>query len=877
MSYGELLFGNIAIQFRYATQKKIEEALEKQQNKYPDLPLGEILIRLDYLTNEQRDEIVRVQFESKVRPSNLKFGKLLILNGFISQKKLLEVIEKQKIYLKKTGKIPPLGKLLISENLITPQQKNAIISIQHRLNKNTQPSGSSSANDLLEIMEGDLEKDQAQLITTADFKLNSDERSCPACESIIMKDLTFCPQCKTYFCSYCTGELDAEKRFCQACGKFVEGQAPKLYKRTQKHSSLATSITYIFFAVALIGAIFLIKIVFTKEKPREVVTIKKEGDLDTLYYDTLDFISKKKFDVAGNNIAKFRNALNEKSLDSASHAVYLDQMESLSVALSEAQQKLIKDAETAIQETKKEENQNSRPLSFPELMRKAKNLMDIKDYPKATATLEELNARPERTWQSLYMAGEVALKQEKIEVAIKFFEQSRELGGSDFAEKDLTALYNKLLPLYSPLRDAERIILLLEPLPNRSFEYDKLLLYSYWHIGKREQCWEILFKNQSAPDLKCQVLLAEYALIKKKPEMILVIMQTVTQELKTSFVDFSLWKKWHELATSKDQFLRISLKSGKEIQGKLIEETPGVFKIETPDKKMTPVSKSQIAKQETIPNPDLVLLERFIEERAAVPFNDIPRFMELAKKYLENPVLKPFCIAILIRFEDEVPDAFELIRENGFQGAPEAFLHHSLVDMSRALDFSTSKLGENSLKPIQEMLVLSPDNPYLLYFLAAVSGEMRKTKEALEALDKIPPQTKIPRLQELRKQMNYQIRAYCPLCHGAKGEGCNACGQRGKTLYECPVCKGSMRNPDPKKKSEPCPKCSGQGKLSEICSNCKGAKFVRCSYCGTGPGEPFPEYEVKRLNWFMDEELARFMQNDTIKLEFIFPKTKFKY
>lgn len=879
MSYGELLFGNIAIQFRYATVAQVEKALELQAGPRADLPLGEILIQLQHITPEQREEIVQAQFQSKVKPANTKFGKLVVVNGFISQKDLFAVVEKQKMYLAKTGKLPPLGKLLIKEKKITLQQKNAIISIQHRLNRQANPSGSSASNDALEIMHEEVEND-AERVTAADFKVGEDERSCPACKSIIYRALTFCPHCKIYFCQRCSGELDREKRFCLDCGTFVQGQAPKVLKRTQRHSPIAQAFAGGFLVVAVFVGIFLLNKITNSEPLPKITEIKQDGDLDTLNYDIKTLITIRKFPEAEENLTKFRQTLSEKTFDAESRAYYENTLDSLASALNEARilAKKEEDSKTNPQDTGTQDSGSENRVMTPaELIKKAQYLKDLGEFGKAAATLAELNTRPERTWHSFYLAGEIALKQEKADQAIRFFEQAREMGGEDFSEKELSDLFDQLLPLYSPIHEASQIVRLLEPFTKRNETQHKLLAYSYWSLGEKEKCWDLLFNTQSIADLKCQVLLAEYALAHKKPEMLQSIMNFTSEELKVRFLDYGLWYRWKELLTSTDRFVKVFLTSGKEYQGKVLEENTRVYKIEYEKDKNITVSKSQVSQLEELPNPDYVLFEQFLKERSAIAFNNISENLALARKYIESPTLKPFAIALLVRFEDDDPEAFELIRENGFQVDEGAFIHHSLINLKRSLEFSPQvRVTEGTLKPIETLLQFYPESVYLLYFKAAVLGELRKSKEAIETANLIAPTSKLKKLGELKGYLQYQLRIYCGICYG-KAESCPTCSKRGFVYSDCPVCKGMRRHPDPKKKNQACPKCLGSGRQEDSCPSCKGDKFVTCSNCGSKPGEPLPEYSIKRANFFVEEELAQFLKEGTILRDLVFPKPSFRY
>jgi hypothetical protein len=883
--YGELLFGNIAIQLRYATQEQIEQALQKQETKYQDLPLGEILILSEVLTANQRDKITEIQFEQEVDASKSKFGKLAMVNGFVDQKNLMKAVQYQKEYFKRKGKLPPLGHILLKQNIMTEQQVKAILTLQSRLQPQITPSQGKPKGKASASLEKEEETEQERL-TEADFKIGEDERSCPHCRGIIYKDLTFCTHCKTFFCRVCSGELDPEKRFCLECGSFVQGQKPFEFKKIQRHSSTAQGFAYAGLAVGLLVGVLAIRSAFIKEPVKVRTLVERIGEADQLISNIEDFLSSKKFPEAKKEIQNLRTLLTskKKSVNDATWETYEKEVDAVtsSLALAEDREKTAKTAE----ELKKEQLLSAGDLSFEEKFQKATNFYKRQNYPEAYELLLELLLKPEKTWQTDYLAGEVAIQLKRIDTAIQHFEAAERNGGKEI-QPELQKIYKKLASLYEEAKDSKKLILLLEQFQKRTPEEDQLLAYSYWQEGQREKCWELLLKYPEQEALKSQVLLAECAMAQNKATLMPDILNRVkTKDVR--FLDIPLWEKWYELCGNPVKYLHLVLKDGTEAQGQVLKETEKYYKLESRDEnrklRTYTYTLDRIQSLKEIPHPDKVELEAFLKERAEISWQDHQAFYALGKKHLHSFLLEPFALASLARAVNHSDDALELLIEKGYHYYRERgyLLNREFAHFEETIGNAqtvSSKSIVDSEVMLNKLAEKYPEDPYLLYFRAVIHLS-KNPQLSLEFLKGIPSKS-----FENQDYLELQARMYfyrtCPVCRGGR-ERCNSCQGSGEVQEKCKQCEGAgflveKKGKDKKTYTE-CPKCKGIKQVIAVCTKCRGEKFFRiCSHCGKPRDEPLPEIQAREPIWYICDPLAQFLLKGKIVLDHTLQPPKILY
>src|SRR5438067_13879697 len=61
----DVLFGKIALNMHFITKERLEQALNYQRTRAPNVPLGEILLQYRLLSKEQIDQVL--DFQSRVK------------------------------------------------------------------------------------------------------------------------------------------------------------------------------------------------------------------------------------------------------------------------------------------------------------------------------------------------------------------------------------------------------------------------------------------------------------------------------------------------------------------------------------------------------------------------------------------------------------------------------------------------------------------------------------------------------------------------------------------------------------------------------------------------------------------------------------------
>ena len=148
-------FGRTAVKIGLIDEQQLDSALAHQQQLHEKtqiaVPLGRVLVKLDYITEEQRTAILAVKALSEEdrpgRPGraladeavllakeleiyNRRFGDLALKLGFISEDQLARSLQMQKQVGAKTKIDIPLGRVLEQLEYITEEQRAAVLAIQ---------------------------------------------------------------------------------------------------------------------------------------------------------------------------------------------------------------------------------------------------------------------------------------------------------------------------------------------------------------------------------------------------------------------------------------------------------------------------------------------------------------------------------------------------------------------------------------------------------------------------------------------------------------------------------------------------------------------------------------------------------------------------
>jgi len=148
-------FGRTAVRIGLIDEQQLDTALAHQQQLHEKteiaVPLGRVLVKLDYITEEQRTAILAVKALSEedrqgsaggglaeeavllakeLEIYNRRFGDLALKLGFISEDQLARSLDMQKQAGEKTKIDIPLGRVLEQLEYITEEQRAAVLAIQ---------------------------------------------------------------------------------------------------------------------------------------------------------------------------------------------------------------------------------------------------------------------------------------------------------------------------------------------------------------------------------------------------------------------------------------------------------------------------------------------------------------------------------------------------------------------------------------------------------------------------------------------------------------------------------------------------------------------------------------------------------------------------
>lgn len=135
----DLLFGKIAASSGFCTQAQVDQCLRDQDATSPTVPLGEILLKRQFISPEQVSEVLRIQkkvldqtdIDTKKKRREILFGQLLIKKGWATEAQVNEALRDQGL-AEQRGHPRQLGEILVSRAIITAEQIQQLLAEQNK-------------------------------------------------------------------------------------------------------------------------------------------------------------------------------------------------------------------------------------------------------------------------------------------------------------------------------------------------------------------------------------------------------------------------------------------------------------------------------------------------------------------------------------------------------------------------------------------------------------------------------------------------------------------------------------------------------------------------------------------------------------------------
>jgi protein-arginine kinase activator protein McsA len=132
----DLLFGKLAAGRKYCTTAQIDKCISIQANNRDRVPLGQILLREGYITQEQHSEILAVQRRnlsaidpvSKVRKESILIGKLAVHGKLMTEADVNACLRLQA----RDGEKRSIGEIMVEQGYLSPAQLKGLLSKQHK-------------------------------------------------------------------------------------------------------------------------------------------------------------------------------------------------------------------------------------------------------------------------------------------------------------------------------------------------------------------------------------------------------------------------------------------------------------------------------------------------------------------------------------------------------------------------------------------------------------------------------------------------------------------------------------------------------------------------------------------------------------------------
>lgn len=132
----DLLFAKLAVLNRFVSQERVDEGLKVLDSAAAlGLPLtvAEVLVKKQYMTEDQAASITRLRDYLQVRKEDVRLGELAAAARMVSEAQISECLSVQEGIFKRKQPYPRLGDLLLERHLLTPEALTALRKEQERL------------------------------------------------------------------------------------------------------------------------------------------------------------------------------------------------------------------------------------------------------------------------------------------------------------------------------------------------------------------------------------------------------------------------------------------------------------------------------------------------------------------------------------------------------------------------------------------------------------------------------------------------------------------------------------------------------------------------------------------------------------------------
>ena len=131
-----LVIGKLAVKYKFVSVEKVKEALsikEEEKRAGRKVFLGQIMVANGMISQVQLDFLLSVQKMNETKRLDSRFGTIAVENRFAIQEQIGRALEKQKRIFKETKSVKLIGDILVEFNVLTEDQRDAILLKQKRL------------------------------------------------------------------------------------------------------------------------------------------------------------------------------------------------------------------------------------------------------------------------------------------------------------------------------------------------------------------------------------------------------------------------------------------------------------------------------------------------------------------------------------------------------------------------------------------------------------------------------------------------------------------------------------------------------------------------------------------------------------------------
>ncbi len=143
------MIGSLAVRFKLISEEQLQLALDQHDEQSPPENVGQTFLDMGMLSPTQLNFLHDAQQMKVMRIRDIKFGKIAVKSGFVSEPQVEGALQQQKEHFVRHKRKSMIGDILIEEGAMSEEQRQSVVETQKRLARELRESQAQARGEKL--------------------------------------------------------------------------------------------------------------------------------------------------------------------------------------------------------------------------------------------------------------------------------------------------------------------------------------------------------------------------------------------------------------------------------------------------------------------------------------------------------------------------------------------------------------------------------------------------------------------------------------------------------------------------------------------------------------------------------------------------------